>query len=71
MAGVATPSLDRLTPTDELAEWQDSCGTDEHECVGNTPTNGSAVTDSELCATAAKDDDTLVSTAVHRCHENA
>ena len=48
---------------EDLAEWQDSCATDEHDSLTQCPTHGSTGTDSEMCSGVAKEDDTLVSCA--------
>ena len=61
MSGSCASVAEKQTPTEDLAEWQDSCATDEHESLTQWPTHGTTGTDSEMCSTVAKDDDTLLS----------
>ena len=61
MSASCTSPAEKLTPTEDLAEWQDSCGTDEHDSLTQYVTHGRTSTDSEMCSGVAKDDDTLVS----------
>ena len=64
MESASTPSLDRPTDGDELAEWQDSSSTQEHDSGAEWRAHSSVGADSDLCSSAAKDDDVLVSCEV-------
>ena len=60
MESASTPSLDRPTDGDELAEWQDSCATSDVDSGTQCSSRAIAATDSDLCSTIGKGDDTLV-----------
>ena len=60
MEGAAAPSFDRPTDGDELAEWQDSGATSDVDSGTQCSSRAIAATDSDLCSTIGKDDDTLV-----------